>query len=181
MASSDSFQNAAVNAGGAVTALFGAAGSTAAAGSYDEAERIARQNAVIARQATRVKGIQIQRSIFKTLGQQQADVSGAGFSSSGTALDLLRSSASEGAMTKAINEEQGAISVNAYEEQATQFAGMAASARASAKGQGLGGLLQAGGAAYKLYSGISGVLGGAVSTLGSGEMIDAGITALAVA
>jgi hypothetical protein len=181
MASSDSFQNFATDAGGAVTALFGAAGSTAAADSYDEAERIARQNAVIASQATRVKDIQIQRSIFKTLGQQQADVSGAGFAASGTALDLLRSSASEGAMTKAINEEQGAITVNAYEEQATQFAGMAASARASAKGQGLGGLLQAGGAAYNVYGGISSLFGSAASTLGSEGMIDAGITAVAVA
>lgn len=181
MASSDSFQNAAVDSGGAVTALFGASGSRAAADSYDEAERIARQNAVIASQATRVKGIQIQRSIFKTLGQQQADVSGAGFAASGTALDLLRSSASEGAMTKAISEEQGAISVNAYEEQATQFAGMAASARASAKGQGLGGLLQAGGAAYNLYNGVAGFFtADSVAALGTG-ILDAGTTAAAVA
>jgi hypothetical protein len=145
-------QNVAVDAGGAVQALFGAAGSAAAAGSYDEAERIARQNAIIAREATRVKGIQIQRSIFKTLGQQQADVSGAGFAASGSALDLLRSSASEGAMTKAINEEQGTITANAYEEQAAQFAGMAKAARSSSLGQKIGGAIEGAAAAYGVYA-----------------------------
>src|SRR5258708_29420594 len=149
------FQNALGDTGGAVTALFGASGSRAAAGSYDEAERIARENAAIARQATRIKSMQIGRETFKVLGEQQAQVAGAGFAASGSALDILRSSASQGAMTKAISEEQGAITANAYEEQAAQFAGMAKAARTSATGQGIGGLLQAGGAAYSLYSGIS--------------------------
>jgi len=155
MASSDSFQTGLTDVGGAVTALFGAAGSRASAGSYDEAERIARENAALARQATRIKDIQITRQIYQVTGQQQAEVAGAGFASSGSALDLLRSSASQGAITKAINEEQGVITANAYEEQAAQFAGMAKAARSSAEAQGIGGLLQAGGAGYALYSGIS--------------------------
>lgn len=171
MASSD-FQTAFTDTGGAVTALFGASGSKAAAGSYDEAQRIAQQNAALAKQATRIKDIQLQRHVFKTLGQQQADVAGAGFASSGSALDLLRSSASEGAMTRAINEEQGTITSNAYEEQAAQFGGMAEAARASAKGQGIGGLLQAGGAGYALYSGL-----GSLFSSGAGE---AAVAALAV-
>ncbi len=154
------FQTALGDTGGAVTALFGASGSRAAATSYDEAERIARENAAFARQATRIKGMQIGRETFKVLGQQRAEVSGAGFAESGSALDILRSSASQGAMTKAINEEQGAITANAYEEQAAQFAGMAKAARTSSSGQGIGGLLQAGGAGYSLYSGISSLFAG---------------------
>ncbi len=165
------FQTGLGDAGGAVTALFGASGSRAAAGSYDEAERIARENAAIARQATRIKTMQIGRETFKVLGEQQAQVAGAGFAASGSALDILRSSASQGAMTKAINEEQGTITANAYEEQAAQFAGMAKAARTSATGQGIGGLLQAGGAAYSLYSGISGLFSsGAAATVGEAAL-----------
>lgn len=139
-------QNTLVDVGGAVSDLFGAAGARIAAGSYREAQSIAEQNAVLARQATRIKDIQIARNTFRTLGEQQAQVGGAGFAASGSALDLLRSSTSEGAITRAVNEEQGTITANAYEEQAAQFKGMADSASSSALGQTIGGLIMGGGA-----------------------------------
>ncbi len=148
----DDVQSTATAGGGAVTALFGAAGSRAAAGSYDEAERIARENAALARQATRIKEMQLSRNIFQTLGEQKAQVSSAGFEESGSALDILRSSASQGALTKAINEEQGTITANAYEEQAAQFAGMAKSARSSAIGQGIAGVIEGAAATYGVYA-----------------------------
>jgi hypothetical protein len=44
-----------------------------------------------------------------TLGGQEADVAGAGFSEGGSALDLLRSSASQGALTHAVLGQQGLI------------------------------------------------------------------------
>lgn len=149
------FQNAAIDAGGAVSSLFGARGARASASSYDEARRVAEENALFAKSATTIRDLQIQRSVFKTLGTQQAQVGGAGFAASGSALDILRDSASQGAHARAINEEQGAITANSYTEQAGLFSGMSDAAKASAKGQGIAGLIQAGGALYSLYQGVS--------------------------
>jgi hypothetical protein len=155
------FQNTLVDVGGAVSDLFGAQGARIAAGSYKEAQSIAEQNAVLARQATRIKDIQISRNIFRTLGEQQAQVGGAGMAASGSALDILRSSASEGAITRAVNEEQGAITANAYEEQAAQFGGMADAAKSSATGQTIGGIIMGGGAIANLTGALGSAGGGA--------------------
>lgn len=146
------FQNAAIDAGGAVSSLFGARGARSSAGSYDEARRIAEENARIARSATAIRDMQLKRTIFKTLGGQQAQVAGAGFAASGSALDLLRDSAAQGAHARAINEAQGAITVNSYLEQAGMFGGMSDAARASAQGQGIAGLIQTGGAVAALLA-----------------------------
>jgi hypothetical protein len=146
--------------GGAVSDLFGAKGATASAGSFSQAATIAEQNAALTAQATRIRETQESRQIFRTIGAQKASVGGAGFAESGSALDLLRSSVSEGALTKAITAEQGAITENSYAEQAGQFRGMASAARSSATGQtvggliqGAGGLLNAAGAASKFFLG----------------------------
>lgn len=146
------FQNAAIDAGGAVGALFGARGARASARSYSEAQRIAEENAQIARSATTIRDTQLQRTIFKTLGTQEAQVAGAGFSASGSALDILRDSASQGAHARAINQAQGAITENSYLEQAGMFGGMADAAKASAQGQGLAGLLQIAGTVAALVA-----------------------------
>lgn len=175
MASSDAAQ-AFVDFGGAVSDLFAAKGATASAGSYEEAAAIARQNALIARQATNIKEEQESRQIFKTIGAQKAQVGGAGFAESGSALDLLSDSASQGALTKALTAEQGAITENSYAEQAGLYMGMARSARASGRAQQVGGLLQAAGGAISLYKAISGLPGGG-SEVGD-VILDAGITAI---
>jgi hypothetical protein len=139
--------------GGAVSDLFGAKGARAAAGSYEEAKRIAEENAAIAAQATKIKLTMEDRQIFRTIGAQEAQVGGAGFAASGSALDLLRSSASQGALTKAITVEQGKITENSYRAQAQQFGGMAEAAKASTIGQGLAGLLNLGAAGFNLSGG----------------------------
>lgn len=158
------FQNAAIDAGGAVSSLFGARGARSSAGSYEEAQRIAEENARLSRVATEIRDTQLKRTIFKTLGTQQAQVAGAGFAASGSSLDILRDSAAQGERARAINQSQGAITENSYLEQAGMFGGMADAAKASAKGQGIAGLLQAGGAAYSLYQGV-----GALFSSGAGE------------
>jgi len=149
------FQTAAIDAGGAVSSLFGARGARSSARSYDEAQRIAEENARLARSATEIRDIQLKRTIFKTLGTQQAQVAGAGFAASGSALDLARDSAAQGEHARAINQAQGAITANSYLEQAGMFGGMSDAARASATGQGIAGLIQSGGALYALYEGAS--------------------------
>jgi len=164
--------------GGAVSDLFGAKGATASAGSYDEAAAIARQNAEIVKQATAIKQEQETRTIFKTLGTQRAQVGGAGFAESGSALDLLADSATQGAFTKAITAEQGAITENSYAEQAGLYSGMAKAARSSGTAQTVGGLLNAAGGAISLYSAAdkAGVFAGAGTDVTGAAVLDAGIT-----
>jgi hypothetical protein len=166
--------------GAAASELFGAKGATASAGSYDEAAAIARQNAAIARQATDIKLQQETRTIYKTLGTQQAQVGGAGFAASGSALDLLADSATQGAFTKAITAEQGAITENSYAEQAGLYSGMAKAARSSGTAQTVGGLLNAAGGAISLYSAAdkAGIFAGAGTDVTGAVILDAGITAI---
>lgn len=166
--------------GTAASELFGAKGATASAGSYDEAAAIARQNAAIARQATDIKLQQETRTIFKTLGTQKAQIGGAGFAASGSALDLLADSATQGAFTKAITTEQGAITENSYAEQAGLYSGMAKAARSSGTAQTVGGLLNAAGGAISLYSAAdkAGIFGTATTDVAGAAILDAGITGI---
>lgn len=81
------------------------------------------------------------------MGQTTADVSGAGFGMSGSALDILRSGAQQGALTKQVLAQQGLISEAGYEEQQQSYLNMAQAADAAAqaaKEGGIGSLIGAG-------------------------------------
>jgi len=97
-------------------------GYNAAAGGFDTAASLARQNAEIEKQSTAIKTMQAERQIYKTLGGQQADVAAAGFGASGSALDLLADSTRQGELTKHLITQQGQINVNNFQEQATAYA-----------------------------------------------------------
>ncbi len=140
--------------GGAVSSLFASRGSTAAASSYTEAAAIAEQNALLAKTATAIQETQESRQIYKVLGKQRADIGGAGFAQSGTALDLLRDSASQGALTKAMTAEQGAITENSYAAQAGMYSGLARAARSAGTGSEIGGILQAAGGIENAAKGV---------------------------
>jgi hypothetical protein len=66
--------------------------------------------------------------VQKSLGQTRADVAGAGFAESGSALDILRESASQGALTKSVMATQGLITEAGYQEQADSYRTMATAA-----------------------------------------------------
>lgn len=126
-------------AGGAVKDLFAASsyktraqGNRLQAQQYDLAQKFSLQNKQFAETSTAIKEQQTQRSIENVIGQQQADVAAGGFASSGTALDLLRDSMSQGALTKAVVGQQGLIEEAGYQEQADSYAIMAQSARLAA-------------------------------------------------
>lgn len=138
--------------GGAISDLFGSQGSAAAATSYTEAASVAAQNEQITAEATSIKEAQQSRQIYQTIGTQKAQVGGAGFAESGTALDLLASSASQGALTKALTAEQGAITENSFSEQAGLYNGMASAATSTSNAQSVGGVLQAAGGVISLAS-----------------------------
>lgn len=132
---------------GAAGDLFGGffefKGKKAEAKAYKQAAAFALQNATLSQEAGEIKLAQAGRAIYKTLGAQQASVAAAGLTGGGTADALLRSSVSQGALEKAIVNEQTQINVTGYKSQAAQFAGMAASAKAAGKGGLLGGIFKA--------------------------------------
>lgn len=128
--------------GGAVSSLFGAVGSFASAKGYDAAAGYASQNAEIAAQSTQIQETQAQRKVYQTIGGQKADVAGAGLNASGSALDVIRSSAEQGSLTKQLIANQGAINVSGYEAEAANYSAMASASKAAGTGGILGGLLK---------------------------------------
>jgi hypothetical protein len=93
--------------------------------SYLSAADLARQNEQFTEMSTAIKQSQADRNLYQALGTTKADVAGAGFAASGSALDILRESASQGAMTKAVLGEQGLITEAGYQEQAQSYTDMA--------------------------------------------------------
>lgn len=128
--------------GGAVQDLFSssahekkAQGLRIEAENYDLASGFAKQNAEFSRISTGIKQAQLDRENFKMQGGIQADVAGAGFAMSGSALDILRDSASQGALTKAVAGEQGLIQEEGYNVQAKSYTNMGAAARLAASAE----------------------------------------------
>jgi hypothetical protein len=60
------------------------------------------QNEAYTEQSTRIQQKQLDRQVTQTIGGQAASVAGAGFSSGGTALNLMRDSASQGALARGV-------------------------------------------------------------------------------
>jgi hypothetical protein len=124
------------NIGGGVSDLFAAMGyRTKAAGDVFEqqnyllAGKLADQNEQFAEWSTAIKQSQEDRTLFKSLGQTRADIAGAGFAESGSGMDILRESASQGAMARAVTGEQGLITEAGYKEQAQSYRNMAQAAQ----------------------------------------------------
>src|ERR1043166_7573782 len=128
--------------GGAVGDLFRGFGDRVEAKNYRLAAGLADQNAQFTQMSTDIKEMQATRAITMGMGQTQADVAGAGFAQSGSALDLLRDSASQGALTKAVLSEQGLITEAGYKEQAESYRNMASYAETAEVGDFLGGVLK---------------------------------------
>jgi hypothetical protein len=127
---------------GAVGDLFAAEGHKSKAEgdrieaqNYDLASGLALQNEKFTETSTAIKQSQLDRSIYQTIGGEQADVAGAGFAQSGSALDLLRDSASQGALTKAVAGQQGLITEASYTEQAQSYQNMSKAAKLAANAE----------------------------------------------
>jgi len=118
--------------GGAVSDLFAAsAARSKAQGLRTEAEQytlaagLADQNAKFTEQSTAIKEYQQSRDIQKTIGSQQAAVASSGFAASGSALDIERDSANQGAIAQGVLAQQGLIEEAGFEEQAASYRLMA--------------------------------------------------------
>lgn len=95
---------------------------------YEEAAVLAGQNEKFTETSTAVKEAQQERELTKSLGTTTADIAGAGFAQSGSALDILRDSARQGALQHAVIGEQGLITEAGYREQADSYRNLAAAA-----------------------------------------------------
>lgn len=109
-----------------------ARGDIAEADNYDLAAGLAQKNQEYTATSTRIQQAQLDRSVTQTLGGQRASVAAAGFANSGSALDLMRDSASQGALARGVLGQQGAITEAGFAEQAKSFQTMSAAGRATA-------------------------------------------------
>jgi hypothetical protein len=109
-----------------------AQGDLAEAKSYEMAAGLALQNEQFTKTATAVKEAQNDREVYQTISQQQAGVAGGGLAESGSALDLLRDSASQGALSHEIIGQQGLITEAGYQEQHDSYVNMANALRSAA-------------------------------------------------
>lgn len=101
-----------------------AAGNRSEAENYGLAADLADQNAEFTRQSTAVKQYQADRALLLGQGQTQSDIAGAGFGNSGTALDLMRMNAQQGALTRSVLTQQGLITEAGYQEQSKAYSNM---------------------------------------------------------
>jgi hypothetical protein len=109
-----------------------AAGDIAESTNYTSAATLAQQNAGYTAVSTAIQQAQEARSTVMQIGSQRAAIGGAGLAASGSGLDILRNSASQGALASAVLGAQGQISVLGYQEQAASYATMAAATASAA-------------------------------------------------
>ncbi len=109
---------------GAESLKIKAQGDLAEARSYGMAAQLALLNKQYTVTETAVKEAQNEREVYQTISQQEAGVAGGGLAESGSALDLLRSSASQGALSHAIIGQQGLITEAGYQEQHDSYENM---------------------------------------------------------
>ncbi len=124
------------NLGGAASDLFASQGFKAKAKgdvfeqkNYLLAAGLSDKAAGFAETSTALKTMQADREFQKSLGQTTADIAGAGFTAGGSALDIMRDSASQGALAHAVASQQGLITEEGYKEQAQSYRNMASAAQ----------------------------------------------------
>lgn len=123
------------SASGAVSDLFAAKGHEYKARgyeferkNYDLAADFADRNVVYSDTSTKIKQMQLDRQLMKSAGTTEAQVAGAGFAASGSALDIMSDAAMQGALTKSVTAFQGGIQEEGYKEQAQSYRNMSEAA-----------------------------------------------------
>lgn len=152
--------------GGAVDDLFSvgayktrAKGYDLEAQSYSQAAAMADKQGDYTRMSTAIQQMQLERQTLGLIGGQASDIASSGFQASGSALDIMRDAAQQGALGEAVAQYQGLITEEGYRTQAQSLrtqasaASMAADqARKSAKGAYLKAGLKLAGAAAASFA-----------------------------
>lgn len=136
-----------------------ATGDLAEAANYDLAAKFAGQEAEFTKESTAIQSMQAERAMYSSMSQTRADIAGGGFAASGSGLDILAQSASQGALSQAVIQRQGLITEQGFLEQQQSYlnmesaADMAASAeKKAAGGADIGAALQFGAGAANFAS-----------------------------
>ncbi len=108
-----------------------ATGYDAEALAYGNVSSIAEQNALIEGVSGEIQGLQLERKLAGTIGEQQAQVAAVGFRSSGSSLDILKSSLQQGYLDQQILQTQTALSIGAYLEESAAAKGQKTAAEAA--------------------------------------------------
>ena len=109
-----------------------AAGDIAEGQEYDLAAQLAERNRQYTIESTAIQQAQLERQIQGTIGSQQANIAGSGLAASGSALDLLAESASQGRLAHEVLAKQGLITEAGYEEQRQSYNIMSNAAKMAA-------------------------------------------------
>jgi hypothetical protein len=120
---------------------------------YDIAAREARQEAHYTAVSTAIQEAHSNRELYLSMGRTRGEVAGGG------SLDILRSSAQQGALQTAALGQQGLIQEQAYEEQAASYEAMANATGQPAKAENLASI------GSFIGAGISGATAGATGYL----------------
>lgn len=144
--------------GSAIGDFYAASGSRDAAAAFETGAGYATENAELAQWSTNVQEIQAQRKVDRVVAAQQNAQVGAGFTSGGTGLDLLRDSTAQGHLTTQMIGVQGQINENSYLAQSAALEGESKQAKAAAAAQtaagvtsGIGGILGIGAGILKFF------------------------------
>jgi hypothetical protein len=128
--------------GGGISDLFAigadkakAQGDRFEAANYDLASKYALQEAEYTKESTAIQGMQAERQMYSSMSQTRADVAGGGFAASGSGLDILAQSASQGALQQAVIQRQGLITEQGYEEQSQSYLNMESAANMAASAE----------------------------------------------
>lgn len=139
------------NSGGVVSDLFAAEGAKTEATNYRAAAKLAGQNAEFTEYSTGVQELQAKRQEYQVIGQQTADIAGAGFAAGGSGGDLLRDSTAQAALQQETIQKQGDITEESFKEQQASYETMAKAADQGALGKEIGAGLHAVGAIASVF------------------------------
>ncbi len=121
--------------GGGISDLFAAsadrskaAGDLSEAQNYDLAAKFAYQKEQFTKELTAIQGMAAERQLYSSMSQTRADIGGGGFAASGSGLDILAQSASQGALQQAVLARNGQIQEQGYQEQAQSYLNMESAA-----------------------------------------------------
>jgi hypothetical protein len=151
--------------GGGISDLFAigadkakAQGDRFEAQNYDLAAKYALQEEAFTKESTAIQGMQAERQMYSSMSQTKADIAGGGFAASGSGLDILASSASQGALQQAVIQRQGLITEQGYEEQAQSYRNMESAANLAAGAEDQAAKAAGWGAGFKFASAIASLL-----------------------
>ena len=130
------------DAGGAVSDLFGAVGDFASASAYSEASKLNASNARIALASGNINAALQERNTYQAGSTVRASTAATGFTFGGSAGDILREQAQQGALAKSLVLSQAELTSQSYAAQSAAEQGQANASKAGGVGGLLGGAIK---------------------------------------